>query len=345
MKTKITIFLLLSLFGFNELSMACTPFTPTISANGPTTFCVGNSVILNAGSYASYVWSTGETTATIMVTTTGTYSVTVTDGLGCTGENSAMLNAVPSPVPMITSYPYSNLCSSSYDTLTVTGSYISYLWSNSSTSHYIQAHIANTYTVTVTDANGCTGSASYTLAVLNCCAQFYIFPDTIVHHYYITSNASGTGPLTYDWDWGDASPHDLIPYPTHTYASTGVYNICLTITDSTGCTNSYCHNNYPVARTSSGMAWVTVRNPNITTGIKENEASPFTIFPNPASNSVTIHRSNNSSNQPFMITDVLGNVVCSRALNNAIETIDISTLSSGIYFYEWNGKRGKIVKE
>ena len=53
--------------------------TPNITAFGPTTFCAGGSVTLTATSAASYLWSTGATTQSIVVSTSGNYSVTVTN--------------------------------------------------------------------------------------------------------------------------------------------------------------------------------------------------------------------------------------------------------------------------
>jgi PKD repeat protein len=52
--------------------------TPTISANGPTTFCAGESVQLTSSSTSGNVWSTGVTTQSITVSTSGSYTVTVT---------------------------------------------------------------------------------------------------------------------------------------------------------------------------------------------------------------------------------------------------------------------------
>ncbi len=75
---------------------------------------------------------------------------------------------------------------------------------------------------------------------------------------------------------------------------------------------------------------------------KENNV---TVYPNPTTSTLTIHQDTYSPNQQIIITDVLGNRVYSQALNTATETIDISQLSSGIYFYEVSGKRGKIIKE
>ncbi|MEI6816192.1 MAG: T9SS type A sorting domain-containing protein [Bacteroidota bacterium] len=71
----------------------------------------------------------------------------------------------------------------------------------------------------------------------------------------------------------------------------------------------------------------------------------ISLYPNPTTSTLTIHQDTYSPSQQIIITDVLGNKVYSQALNNSTETIDISQLSSGIYFYEVSGKRGKIVKE
>ena len=53
------------------------PNTPLITANGPTTFCIGDSVILSSSNPNNNIWSNGETTQSITVSTDGTFSVTV----------------------------------------------------------------------------------------------------------------------------------------------------------------------------------------------------------------------------------------------------------------------------
>src|SRR6185295_3972738 len=53
----------------------------TITPSGATTFCAGGSVTLDAGAgFASYLWSSGQSTRTIDVNASGSYTVTVTDG-------------------------------------------------------------------------------------------------------------------------------------------------------------------------------------------------------------------------------------------------------------------------
>jgi len=69
-----------------------------ITPDGSTTFCEGGSVTLTASGGTGYLWSTTETTASITVNTTGLYSVTVTDGNGCTAATSQPVTVNPLPV-------------------------------------------------------------------------------------------------------------------------------------------------------------------------------------------------------------------------------------------------------
>jgi hypothetical protein len=64
-------------------------FNVTISAIGPDSLCEPNGqVILDAGNYASFIWSTGATTQQISVNTLGSYSVDVVDASGCQGSSN-----------------------------------------------------------------------------------------------------------------------------------------------------------------------------------------------------------------------------------------------------------------
>jgi hypothetical protein len=77
------------------------PPTPSIVALGPTRFCEGDSVVLDAGAgYQSYLWSTGQTTRTIVVRSSGSYSVAVTDANGLKGASvpiTVMVNRAAAP--------------------------------------------------------------------------------------------------------------------------------------------------------------------------------------------------------------------------------------------------------
>jgi hypothetical protein len=74
-----------------SLSDPGSPATPTVSASGALDFCSGNNVILTSSSMTGNSWSTGETSQSISVTTTGNYTVSVTES-GCTSPSSSPVN-------------------------------------------------------------------------------------------------------------------------------------------------------------------------------------------------------------------------------------------------------------
>src|SRR5205823_5553796 len=95
------------------------------------------------------------------VTSAGTYTVTVTDGNGCTAYNSVTVTLYANPTPVITGT--SAFCTGSSSILDAGGPYAGYSWSTGATTQTITVGTAGSYTVTVTDANGCTGSDTKTI--------------------------------------------------------------------------------------------------------------------------------------------------------------------------------------
>ena len=149
------------------------PPTPTIVANGPTTFCTGGSVVLTAPTgYASYLWSNGETTQSINVTTSGNYFVQVTDASGCTSNpsNTISVNVYSATVPpVIVALGPTTICEGETVTLSAPAGYASYVWSNGQTTRNIIVSTAGNYFVVVTDINGCSTAASNTITVNSYC--------------------------------------------------------------------------------------------------------------------------------------------------------------------------------
>ncbi|MCC6723395.1 MAG: hypothetical protein IT258_02715, partial [Saprospiraceae bacterium] len=138
---------------------ASTP--PTISGN--LEFCQGGSTTITAqgAGYNSFVWSSGQNTPSITVSAPGNYTVTASASNGCTGSATAAVQAVSSATTSITGN--TSICSGASTTLSATGSYVSYTWSNGMTGQSITVNQVGTYSVTVSAAQGCTGSATATV--------------------------------------------------------------------------------------------------------------------------------------------------------------------------------------
>jgi hypothetical protein len=78
---------------------------PKITPDGPTAFCEGGAVNLEASGGTSYKWNSGSSTPSIKVTQTGTYYVNVINSFGCTVYTSYDVNVYPNPKVVITPIP------------------------------------------------------------------------------------------------------------------------------------------------------------------------------------------------------------------------------------------------
>ena len=129
--------------------------TPTITGSN---ICDGETAVIDAGNYVSYIWSTNETTQTISVTQTGTYSVTVTDNNNCTGVDAIDIEEYPSPTPSLTG---NNFCEGLNSVISLDSTYSNNEWSNNQTNvDQITVSTGGTYSVTVTDIHNCSASAN-----------------------------------------------------------------------------------------------------------------------------------------------------------------------------------------
>ena len=98
---------------------ATLPATPTISTSGSLTFCETDSVTLGSSAGTTYLWSTGETTQFIFVTTPGNYTVQVTNASGCQSATSLPTTVVVQGLPTASAGGSQSICSNV--TATVSG--------------------------------------------------------------------------------------------------------------------------------------------------------------------------------------------------------------------------------
>ncbi len=195
----------------------------SIIPEGPTTLCGGEDVRLCASDGTSYAWNTGATGQCINVSATGTYSVTVTDGNGCTDDASVDVTVNPAPACEITGP--STICEGGSTELCTASGLSSYLWSTGATGECITVTAAGTYSVTVTDGNGCESVCSRTVTENAAPACEITGPSTICEG-GSTELCTSSGLSSYLWSTGATG--ECI-----TVTAAGTYSV--TVTDGNGC--------------------------------------------------------------------------------------------------------------
>ena len=176
----------------------------------------------------SYFWSNGITTKTISSIAAGTYTVIVTDFNFCTRSFSTVIAGTSAPV--IDSTQVTNvLCNGdSSGSITVFASggtpTLTYLWSNGGTTSSINNLKNGNFTVTVTDAAGCTVSQSYTITH----PTFLAAPVTTQPSFCGQANgqatvnpSGGVSPYTFLWSNGQTTQ-------TATGLIAGTYTVTIT---------------------------------------------------------------------------------------------------------------------
>ena len=213
-----------------------------ITMNGPSEFCMGNNVILSADSGLLYSWSTGDSIQSITIGSSGTYIDTVTDPItGCVNRDSVTITVYPLPIANAGNDTTISFGYSAY--LNGSGG-VMYSWSPGSdlndsmfTDPEASPMSTTTYTLTVTDINGCidtnrviiTVEKDYLFIISNILTPngdgdndiWYIdnienYPDCKVSIY----NRFGTEilpPSIYMNDWGGTYKGSNLPDGTYYY--------------------------------------------------------------------------------------------------------------------------------
>jgi hypothetical protein len=180
----------------------------------------------------TYAWSNGGNTAQISNLTSGTYTVTVTDSRGCTTATSTFVDFFNEGVwvgDMITPIPCFGANNGMITAMPMTGTApFTYLWNTGATTMKIQNLGPGTYTVTVTDANGCFGVHTVNLTQPTALATVTSSTGaTCLNNGTATITPSGgTPPYTVQWSTGSNQF-------TITGLAPGTYSA--TVTDANGC--------------------------------------------------------------------------------------------------------------
>ena len=128
--------------------------------------CIGEVLVLDPGNFIRYRWQDGSTNPDFITNTISTYSVTVTDSLGCRNADTMKLTKIY-PLPENFMPPDSSLCRGNVLQVKVPG-YINYNWSTGSKKNFIDVTKTGTYRLLATDLYGCIGKDSVYVYFYNC---------------------------------------------------------------------------------------------------------------------------------------------------------------------------------
>lgn len=306
----------------------------------------------------TYSWSSGGTSALETGLAPGTYIVCITDANGCSACDTVTVNFSSCAASFTWSQTNPNeidFVSTSTGTSPQTGYYWNFgdntvSYSNSTTANHFY-NIPGTYTVCLfiyDSLNFCSSSFCDTVTVTgtpvpgNCTANFAIWPDSVNTNQAWGVNLSSGGPgMAYQWYWGDNTPADTVPYPSHVYTSTGSYNICLIVVDVVNqCTDTMCQLLWVprLSQTASMAPYFVNIIPQAPQSVHELQSASFSIYPNPAQNELKIKSDFALNGNNYRVLDVTGRVVISGKLTG--NSIDVSEFDHGMYVLQIENKGG-----
>ena len=311
-----------------------------ITASGPTTFCMGDSVILTADSAAIYFWTpTNSTTQSTTANASGTYTVSVTDSNNCnnTGQITITVNAVPN----VFAGPDASLCNGSSMMLNATGA-LNYTWntqidlSDSTIANpIIDPTSPTTFWVIGENASGCKAIDSVFIAIS-------IAPTAVIDNpvpndtlYLLQTNGGdiqffgnlSSNAINYAWKFGDGG-NDNVQNPIYTYTTPGLMNVELITTNGACMDTSYIN--------------VMVYN---TTSIKENiNSNLLNVYPNPAKNFIVL--SGSIKGGVIELINYTGKIIKSNKIDHLNGyKMDVSDVADGVYFIRYHSNNKSEFKK
>lgn len=214
------------------------PFASLVSSSSQCDSCTGTAIISASGGISPYTyqWDSqagNSTSSSLTGLCEGSYEVTITDSAGC---SSALDVSIPAALGLAVSSPQdiscADFCNGEVTVIADGGTPpYSYLWSDSSASATLTGACAGTYSVTVTDANLCTGAISYSFTdpppfSFLSSAQTNIQCNGDSSGQISVSAGGGVPPYSFLWSNNSASSQ-LANLPSQVYS--------VTITDANGC--------------------------------------------------------------------------------------------------------------
>lgn len=296
----------------------------------PTTFDAGN-----PGS--TYLWSTGETSQSIMVMppptgVSDTISVVVTSANGCDDtEEIIVMGGTPPLVDL-----GMDLVACDNATLDAGNTGASYLWSTGETTQTISVTQSGSISVVISEANGCTASDTVDVTVNTVPTADFDFNAPNYQFTYDFTNTSTGGSDSVSWDFGDGAGTSSDPNPSYTYGLAGAFEVTLIVVNDCGADTT--------KQILAGVA------------IDEEFDAVISVYPNPTLDAFFVDMNGvnfQADELTVEVTDTRGRSVFKQVEENVFSSyrqrIDLTKHAEGVYLLRISdGKRTaykRIVRE
>ena len=295
--------------------------TANVSCNGGSNGVASSTPSGGTAPY-TYLWTGGATNSSASGLSAGTYTVSVSDNNGCSATSTATIiqPATLNASAAITAGISCNGESNGTAMASATGGTppYTYAWSGGGSNAAKTGLSIGTYTVSITDINGCTGTATTTITQPSAMALVQGSKPTVSGECLgvaWVSVSGGTPAYSYKWTGGAT---------TDTIKSLCVGSYCCRVTDKNGCIDSVCV--------------------NVVTGIQElSNASDIHIFPDPNNGNFTV--TGVLYGQIIEVYNYLGQLVNSTIAGDATIHFNISDKANGVYLIRIENKDGSVVTQ
>jgi PKD repeat protein len=211
--------------------------------------------------------------------------------------------------------------------------------------HVSHNYAPGTYVVTLTKYNfsiGCSATVSNTIEVVpgTCIADFInVTPPDVIDTLYLANNSTYSPTMTFTWDFGDGTILTG-PNPYHIYGSSGTYNVCLTISDASGCLDTYCMVFTISLMSGNGerSGFPVIFLPLVygsALGVEDDSQKvDFSVYPNPAKDNLMISFGTNFPEQAdVQIYDLSGRVIKTFSVHHIAGSgvINLEGVAAGTY--------------
>jgi len=337
-----------------------------VNAGLDQTICAGQSVTLTATGATTYTWNNWVVNNVAFTPNiTKTYTVNGTDANGCKGSDQVVVTVNQ---PLINAGADQTICTGQQATLTATGA-TSYSWTSGITnSTPFTPTATQTYSVSGTDVNGCSGTDAVTVTLVaqptvNAGQNISVCAGDSVQ-------LNATGAATYTWSSGTPNGGYFTPAASQTLQVIGsaggscsdTDDLQITVNQGSASTQNISGLNSLTLNgqtyTTSGTYTQVIPNQagcdstitlNLTmnyTGIEENNSNFISIFPNPTTTNVDVTIPKEMIGQSYTLVSATGKVLAIEIIKNTTTTINLEQLAQGTYFLQIGTLKNpsKIVK-